>query len=373
MTSPVGRAARILVPVVVLALAVGGLVHLLGGPQTRSVSAVFERTVGLFEGSEVRIMGMRVGEVTRIAPSGTSVRVDMEYDADYRLPADVAAVIIAPSVIADRFVQLTPGYVDGPVLESGAVIGPDRTQVPVELDRSLAVTNDVLSALGPNGANRHGALADALHTMAKVLDGTGSDARNTLGDAADLTDVLAQGAQDTGGTVRHLARVSGTLAAYDEDVRAFNRHLASVSGVLAADSGRLSVMLRSLARTLGTVGAFVHDNRAQLTTDLDRVSHVASALVAERSSLDELLGIVPLAFTNLVETYDPEAQAVRTRANFTEILRAIDKVVCQEITKGQEETLGPLCGALQDVVHQLPDLPAPGVPGLPPIGLRRAR
>jgi len=364
---------RFLVPVVVLVLAVGGLVHLVGGPETRTVSAVFEKTVGLFEGSEVRIMGMRVGEVTRIRPSGTSVRVDMEYDADYRVPADAVAVIVAPSVIADRFVQLTPGYVDGPVLESGAVIGQDRTRVPVELDRSLSVTNDVLSALGPQGANRNGALAAALHTMARVLDGTGSDARRTLSDAAALSDVLAQGAQDTSGTVRHLSRVSGTLAAYDRDVRSFNRHLASVSEVLAADSGRLSAMLRSLARTLGTVGRFVHDNRTALTTDLDRISSVASALVAERESLDELLGIVPLAFTNLVETYDPEAQAVRTRANFTEILRAIDKVVCQEITKNRPAVLGPLCGALEDVVHQLPDVPLPVIPGLPPIGLRSGR
>ena len=347
-------ASRILAPLVVLAIAVGGLVHLFSGPDVRTVSADFEKTVGLFEGSEVRVMGMRVGEVTRIVPSGTSVRVDMEYDAAYRLPADAAAVIVAPSVIADRFVQITPGYVDGPVLASGAVIGRDRTQVPVELDRSLAVTNDVMSALGPNGANRHGALAAALHTMAGVLEGNGAATRRTLHDTADLSDVLAAGAQDTSGTVRHLSRVTRTLAEHDADVRAFNRHLASVSRVLAADSGQLSAMLASLARSLGTVEGFVRENRGRLVTDLDRLSSVASALVAEKRALDEVLDIVPLAFTNLVETYDPEAQAVRTRANFTEILRAVDKVVCQEVTKAQGQGLAPVCRALRNVVRQLP-------------------
>lgn len=365
--------SRFLVPLVVLAVAVGGLVHLFSGPDVRTVSAVFDRTVGLFEGSEVRVMGMRVGEVTRIVPGGTSVRVDMEYDADYRLPADAKAVIVAPSVIADRFVQITPGYVDGPVLASGATIGRDRTQVPVELDRSLAVTDDVMSALGPHGANRHGALADALHTMATVLRGTGTDARRSLHDAADLSDVLAAGAHDTSGTVRHLSRVSSTLAAYDGDVRSFNRHLGSVSRVLAADSGQLSTMLASLARSLGTVEQFVRDNRGRFVTDLGRVSSVASALVAERRALDEVLGIVPLAFTNLVETYDPQAQAVRTRANFTEILREVDKVVCQEVTKAQGHGLAPVCRALENVVAQLPDVPVPGVPGLPPLGRRASR
>ncbi|MGZ4456880.1 MAG: MCE family protein [Oryzihumus sp.] len=362
---------RVLVPVVALVVAVAGLAAFFTGPSTRTVSAEFTRTVGLFEGSDVRVMGLKVGEVTRIVPSGTSVRVDMTYDAAYRLPADAQAVIVAPSVIADRFVQITPGYVDGPVLASGAVIGMDRTHVPVELDRSLQVTNDLMAALGPHGANRHGALSAALHTLASVMQGTGADARRTLHDAADLSDVLASGAQDTAGTVRHLSRVTGTLAAYDHDVRSFNRHLASVSHVLAGDSGQLSAMLASLARSLVTVEAFVRDNRRALVGDLGHVSAVASALVAERQSLDELLGIVPLAFTNLVETYDPQAQAVRTRANFTEILRAVDKVVCQEATKAQGHPLAGVCRSLTHVVSQLPALPH--LPGVPPVGRRSAR
>ena len=74
----------------------------------RRVSAVLPSAVSLFEGSDVKIMGVRVGEVTRVTPRGTSVLVEMEYDDDYTLPADAEAVVVSPSVIGDRFVQLTP-------------------------------------------------------------------------------------------------------------------------------------------------------------------------------------------------------------------------------------------------------------------------
>ena len=37
----------------------------------------------------------------------------MYYDAKVDVPADAQAVIIAPSVVGDRFVQLTPAYEGG--------------------------------------------------------------------------------------------------------------------------------------------------------------------------------------------------------------------------------------------------------------------
>ena len=346
----------------VLTLLVGAL--LLGsGGGTRTVSAEFDRTVGLFEGSDVRVMGMRVGEVSTITPHGTGVRVEMTYDSQYRLPKDVKAVVVAPSVIADRFVQLTPGYVDGPVLASGAVIAEKDTRVPVELDESLRTTTDLVTALGPDGANKDGALSAALDTVAKVLRGNGAPTRKMLGDLAAATDVISGGADELGGTVKNLSRVTGTLAQYDDQVRVFNTELGNVTGSLAADSGELSDLLATLARSLGEVAGFVSDNRAILTKDVGRLASVTDALVAERKALTEILDIAPLAFTDLTETYDAQAQAVRTRANFTEIARVVDQVVCDALRKSAGAAIDPLCAALHQAFDGLPLRDGPG--GLP--------
>ncbi|MCX6397263.1 MAG: MCE family protein [Propionibacteriales bacterium] len=351
-----------LLTVLVLTL-IGGSLLLTSGSSTRTVTAEFDRTVGLFVGSDVRVMGMRVGKVTEITPYGTAVRVEMSYGSEFKLPADVQAVLIAPSVIADRFVQLTPGYVDGPVLASGAVIGIDDTRIPVELDESLRVTTDLATALGPDGANRNGALAAALKTMAGVLDGTGKPTRRALRDLAAATDVISAGAEELGSTVKNLSGVTGTLARYDADVRTFNTQLGAVSASLAGDSERLSDLLATLAGTLGEVTTFVQRNRGLLTSNVEQLASVASALVSERKALSEILDIAPLAFTNLTETYDAQAQAVRTRANFTEVARVLDQVICDTLKKQAGAAVEPLCAALRTAFDQL-DLRG-GLPAAP--------
>lgn len=335
-----------------IALGVAGLL-ILPGHDTKTVKAEFDRTVGLFVGSDVRVMGMRIGEVTGIAPHGTGVNVEMTYDAQYKLPADAKAVIVAPSVIADRFVQLTPGWSGGPVLATGAVIAKDDTRTPVELDHSLEVTTDLMKALGPKDGAKS-PLSDSISALAEIMRGNGADTREALRQLASATDVLAAGSDDLGGTIEHLAGLTGTLADYDGSVRRFNKQLGDVADTLADDSGQLSELLKTLASTLGEVATFVADNRTLLATDVQRLSAVTTALLKERASLIEVADVAPLAFTNLVETYDPAAKAVRTRANFTEIVRTVDRVVCDTVAKQAGEALAPICSALETLVNQLP-------------------
>ena len=87
---------------VVVALVAAFMVWRLADDEPRHVSAVLPSAVSLFEGSDVKIMGVRVGEVTSVTPRGTSVLVEMDYDDDYSLPAGVQAVVVSPSVIGDR-------------------------------------------------------------------------------------------------------------------------------------------------------------------------------------------------------------------------------------------------------------------------------
>lgn len=343
------RLTSLLGVVVVMALA-AALLLLLDGPAPRRVSAEFPSTVGLFEGSDVRVMGMRVGHVERITPHGTGVRVDMVYDSRYRLPEGVRAVVIAPSVISDRFVQLTPAYTAGPALASGAVIPRRDTRVPVELDTSLAATTDLMKALGPDGANRNGALAAALHTLASTMSGTGSDARDALRELARVSDVFAAQAPAEADTVRQLGTFTAALAGHDRDVAGFTDALAAVADGLAADSGQIDTLLRTLAGALGEVAGFVAENRSALVTDVRRLRTVATALAAERRALTEIVDIAPLAFTDLDETYDSQAQAVRTRANFGEIAKILDRAVCDALLKQAGPALQPVCDRLHGLI-----------------------
>ena len=354
----------------VLALLVAGLSMFTGGG-TRSVRAEFPSTVSLFEGSDVKIMGVRVGKVTSVVPRGTSVLVEMEYDDQYDLPDDVEAVIVSPSVIGDRFVQLTPAYDGGARFGDGDTIPGDRTAVPVELDEMVASTTDLVTALGPKGANRDGALADLIKVASGVLDGQGGALRQSMADLSRASGTLADSSPEIGSTIEHAAGLTRELAEYDAAVRSFDVRLARVARGLAADREGLSELLTSLAGSLGEVEAFVRTNRRSLTRNVGSLKDVARVLRLEQRAISQVLTLAPLGFTNLVEAYDADTATVRTRANFGEIVRAVDKVLCNELEKQLGPDFRDSCGVVSELFallplrDGLPTKPPPGLPGLP--------
>ncbi|MCW2777468.1 MAG: virulence factor Mce, partial [Frankiales bacterium] len=106
--------ARLAAGVVGLAL-VGGLAGcgLTGGPELKTLTAHFDKSVGVYVHNDVRMLGVKIGEVTAIQPEGRTVKIAMTYDSQYKIPADAKAVLIAPSIVSDRYVQLTPVYDSG--------------------------------------------------------------------------------------------------------------------------------------------------------------------------------------------------------------------------------------------------------------------
>lgn len=285
------------------------------GAGTVQATAHFPRAVGLFVGSDVRILGVKVGEVREIVPEGTSVRVEFEYDEKYKVPRDAKAAVVAPSVVSDRYVQLTPVYEGGPTLADGADIPLEQTATPVELDRIFSSLNDLNVALGPEGANKDGALSRLLKVGADNLDGQGAKMNATFKDFSQAVGTLSDGKDDLFGTVRNLQVFTTTLAQNDQQVRSFNQSLASVADQLAGEREELSAALRNLAVALGEVAGFVRDNRKNLSANIQGLAEVTDVLVTQRDALAEVLEAGPVALSNLQLAYNPRSGTLDTRNN----------------------------------------------------------
>lgn len=279
------------------------------------VTADFVRAVGLFPGSDVRILGVKVGEVTSVEPAGDAVRVGFEFTAEHPVPADAQAAVVAPSLVSDRYVQLLPVYTEGPRMASGAHIPLERTAVPVELDRVNQSLDDLMVALGPQGANSDGALSRVLQTGARNLDGNGQSLGETTRNLSQAVQTFSQGRGDLFSTVKNLGTFSEMLAANDAQVRRLNGNLASVSTALDAERDDLSAALANLAVALDEISSFVRDNRAVLTDDVDRLADVTGAVVQKRKALAETLDNGPVALSNLQLAYNPANGTLDTRAS----------------------------------------------------------
>ncbi|WP_125036328.1 MCE family protein [Nocardioides sp. LS1] len=324
-----GRNARVLVAAVVVALVAASLLLLRGGDETKTVTAHFPRAVSIYEGSDVRILGVNVGRVTAVIPEGNSVRVEMQYDASYKLPADAKAVIVTPTLVADRFVQLTPAWSDGDrLMADGADIALPDTGVPVELDRIYASLRDLSEALGPNGVNKDGTLNHVLEAGAKNLAGQGSLGNKMLRNLAAAATTFGQGSGDLFATVTQLAKFSQVLGNNDRLVRAFIRDLAGVSGSLVTERVQLQRALSSVATAVGTVKGFVHDNRKALVTDLEKLTRVMQTINSEKGSIDDALQVAPLALGNLAVAFNNSSGSIGSRIGVNGTFGDLDGFLC---------------------------------------------
>ena len=345
-------------PLIVVALVVAAAFTMLGGDdEKKTLTAHFPRTISIYEGSDVRVLGVPVGTVDQVTPSGTDVVVKISYDAAVDIPADAEAVIIAPSIVGDRYIQLTPAYTEGEVLADGTVLDEARTAVPLELDQIYSSLDELTVALGPDGANADGALTDLLETTAENFGGQGAKFHDTIEDLSTLTSTLDNNKEELFGSAEQLGKFIETLADNDATVRRFNESLGSVSTLLSGEREELAASLRNLATALGQVGDFVRDNREVLTDDIKGLNRVAKVLVRQRAALDETLRIAPLALNNLALTYNPDTGTLDTNANIGELVNQIESdpatLLCGLVNNA--DTSGELC----DLIETLP-LPRTG-------------
>ncbi|NLU82266.1 MCE family protein [Rhodococcus sp. HNM0569] len=303
------RKRRRLIPVVaaglvVVVLAAVGYVFV---PRigTHTVTAYFPSTSGLYEGDDVRVLGVPVGRIESISPGDDSVAVRMRVDRGVEVPADAKAVVVAPSLVSGRFVQLTPVYAGGPEMTSGAVIPIERTAVPVEWDEIKTELTKLSDALGPQAEDPKGTLGTFVDTAAENLEGNGNALRDTLRELSDTMKTLSDGRTDLFGTVRNLQAFVEALSSSDQQIVQFEGRLASVSNVLAENSDALDRALGDLDVALGDVQRFVSENQESLTEQVGRLADATQVLADKRPEIERVLHVAPNALSNFNNIYRP--------------------------------------------------------------------
>ena len=137
-------------------------------PDTATSTAHFTRAVSIYKGTEVRVprcqrsAGSPPSCPRATGAGGHAVRREVQ------VPADAKAVIVTPTLTADRFVQLTPAYTSG--ANDGRRRRHRRCRTPARRSSSTGSTPslaDLTKALGPNGANKNGTLNHAARPPAR--------------------------------------------------------------------------------------------------------------------------------------------------------------------------------------------------------------
>jgi virulence factor Mce-like protein len=328
----------------------------------RRYSAVFTGVVGLYEDNDVRVLGVKVGHVDKVTPEGDTVRVDVLVDRTVKIPAAAKAVIVAPSLVSDRYVQFTPVYTSGAALSEGTVLPKERTATPLEVDDLYASLNRVSATLGPNGVNRNGALADLLNTLAANLEGNGAAMNETITQLSQAAKTLSGSDDDLFATLDDLQKFTSTLAASDDAVNDFNEQAVDVTQFLADERGDLAEAVKQLGIALGAVQQFINDNRAHLKTNVDKLATITQVLVDQRAALAEVGDIAPVALSNIINAYNGSSGTLDARPNLNELAQppivSICNLVKQVTPNDLPQVLAETCADLKPVLDGVVKLPS---------------
>jgi phospholipid/cholesterol/gamma-HCH transport system substrate-binding protein len=307
------RIARIGLSVALVTLLIGGLVIAVqfAGPINKTrITAYFDNSNGIYPGDEVRILGVRVGEIETIEPQPQRAKITFWVDAKYKVPAEAKAVVISPTVVTARFIQLTPVYTAGPAMRDDGVIPRERTAVPVEWDdlrAQLQKLNQTLQPTQPGGVSTLGAF---VNTAADNLRGQGASIRDSVIKLSQTLSILGDHSGDIFGTLKNLAVLVSALHDSTDLMRQLNQNLSAVTGLLANDPNEVGMAIADLNTAVSDVRGFVAQNREPLGTTFDKLAAITQALGQSSADLKQTLHVAPTALSNFVNIYQPAGATI---------------------------------------------------------------
>lgn len=309
------------------------------------VTAVFERSGGIYPRADVDLLGVRVGRVAQVLPgeNGTT-EVVLELDPDQDIPADVTATIATKSAIGEQYVQLAPRTAEGRSLTDGDVIDLDRTAAPPDMGVILADVDDLVGSLPPRE------LRVVLREASLATRGIAPALGGILDDTQTVADSALAGVEDLTRLIRNAEVVLGTQVDLAPRTREVLGSYADLTTALADDRGALLALLTEGSAATGELAGALGDLRGPLARTLDAlvplVAGASDRLPALRKALTLFPWAIELGATAIrpCEEYDPRTG------------RAVERT-CSYDAQGRPIFTGHLALQLPEMPGRPPYLP----------------
>jgi phospholipid/cholesterol/gamma-HCH transport system substrate-binding protein len=240
---------------------------------TTKYKAVFTDAVGLNKGDDIRIAGVKVGQVDKIALyQDTLAMVTFSVDSDQVLDASTHATLRYRNLVGNRYIALTDGVGGGQRLKKNGVIPKERTTPALDLSVLFNGFKPLFTALTPADVNQFA------FEVIKVLQGEGGTIESLLAKTASLTTTLADADQVIGDLITNL---TSTLQIVSQRQQNFSQLLVNLQQFITGLSQDINPLLNSVGsiNSLNNKTAgLLQQTRVPIKADLARLRTVASTL-----------------------------------------------------------------------------------------------
>ena len=292
------------------AFTVGGLMLLGGatvglgdfhfGPSSDMVLyAGFKQVVGLQPQSDVRLSGVLVGKVTKIANEGTGVTVTMEINPDAKIPKESKVSISSSGVMGEKFINFQPKVDNGKYLQGGEYLyGADEAGMDQMFNGLTKVMDQVEDLL----QDVHAIIGD--DTFKKSVIEMSDNMKQTTAHMNEIMGKLDETVSQNQGTF------TDTVQQLNQAMQGMNRAMANVENMTA------------------NIEKFAGDPKTvqDLRTTLDNIAATSKNIEHMTSNMDKFAGD-PKVAQDLKETVS-NARSITERADklLGKVQGAADKV-----------------------------------------------
>jgi phospholipid/cholesterol/gamma-HCH transport system substrate-binding protein len=266
-----------------VALNAGSLPFVNGGP---SYSAAFTDRSGLNSGDDVRVAGVKVGQVddVALAPSkkyGKIVKVDFHVDDGTYLGAKSTAAIKIKTLLGAKYVDLTP--TGDRALGEHATIPVARTTTPFDV-------TDAFVGLGrTTGHTDKKRLAKAFNTLSSAFKDTPPEVHSTLTNLARVSKTVYSRDAKIHELLAHANNVSHVLASRDAEVTKLVHDGQSVLALVQHQKQVIDQLLRNTSALSKQITGLVKDNRGKLKPALTQLHSVLNILQRHDADLKKAI------------------------------------------------------------------------------------
>ncbi|MPY78414.1 MAG: MCE family protein [Actinophytocola sp.] len=255
---------------------------------TSGYAARFTDVSGLKTGDDVRISGVKVGQVRAIEIGDDAVAtVHFDVGESHRLPSTTTAQVKYRNVIGQRYLALGTHVASEEPLRKGDVIGVDRTTPALNLTVLFNGFKPLFTALDPKQVNR------LSYEIIQVFQGEGGTITSLLRHTASLTSTIAERDKVIGEVVGNLNDVLGTINHRDERAKELIDALQRLISGLAEKRKPIGEATEALGQLTGSVSGLVSDVRQPLRQNVRALNDLAGTLSKDAPVLDEILHRMP--------------------------------------------------------------------------------
>ncbi|HWU07040.1 MAG TPA: MCE family protein [Streptomyces sp.] len=253
-------------------------------------SADFTESAGLDAGDEVRIAGVKVGEVTGVSLDGAEVKVDFEVKDAWIGNASTVGIAVK-TLLGEKYLAVDP-LGDAPQ-DPGSRITSSRTTSPYDVTQAFNGLGETIEEIDT------AQLAKSFETISDTFENSPPDVRSAAEGLSALSRTVSERDAQLATLLKGSKQLTRTLATKKSSFETLLEDGNLLLGEIQARRDSIHLLLTG-TRDLGTqLTGLVTDNDKQLQPTLESLGRVTTVLVKNRKSLDKVLSMAG-AYNRLV-------------------------------------------------------------------------